>query len=71
MRIRFSGRHTDLPVIKKVQDSTFDRPWAVCAAAPFSGSRVPLKAAQFSIKGGFVGSGAQRRMVIVGKIGRF
>ncbi|KMQ52317.1 hypothetical protein CHISP_0584 [Chitinispirillum alkaliphilum] len=27
--------------------------------------------ARFSIKGGFTGSGVNRRMVIVGKIGRF
>ncbi len=30
-----------------------------------------LFSGRFSIKGGFCGSGAQRRMIIVGKIGKF
>ncbi|MFP4163328.1 MAG: hypothetical protein ACLFQB_04055 [Chitinispirillaceae bacterium] len=70
MKIRLSGRQAELSVFRKGQDTAFE-PTCVTTVPASTLKPVSIKAAQISMKGGFVGTGAQRRMVIVGKIGKF
>ena len=78
--IRVSGFHADTAPVEQIplESLPLFRPLDSCVEASGTArvkNTIPFHrnvlSGRFAMKGGFCGSGAQRRMVIVGKIGKF